>query len=414
MAVRSRKGRIEARRRHLARLRRPDLNRFYGINLADITPGAWTFRLSLVPGRGKKGVVIDHVVESFDWADEAAALTGNLSIVRPDPRKPSALPIAVGDRVKCDVRWRGSWYQLWQMGVEPWQTTLPDNAVSIPLADDLVQLDRGKIDWSYRKTKHRKRGWKADEVTRNVAKRLGLEVGQLARCRIRFDRLVKKKTSGLDILRQAWQKERDGTGRRFVIRIRNGKLEVIALRRNLILYVFKDQIQEAVLAMEQSSHPATVLVGRGHIGKGKGAKKVRHTEVRRDVLRRFGRVTREKDYGQVHSLADLKARVKRDYAKQLKITRTAQLTVPCVPFIRRGDGIQWRTNEPGWHGATSTTRDRSFVFCRTVRHSVSQDGQTTSLDLVQNDPYVKDALRLDKEQREKARKKRAARKRGGH
>lgn len=397
-------GRLERRAMAEARQKRPDLQRFYGRDLEPVRPGAFEFRLRLLRG-GAAPLDLTPVTEAFFWEDAEAVLTGGLELRRPDPEDASSIPIGVGHRVSCDVRWQGSWYRLWQMRVQPHSVDVGEGSLTVDLRDDLVLLGRERRDWSFRKTKTRKRGWFCHEIAMEVAKREGLKVGVIAKGKYRLDRLVRKNASGLDVLRAAYGHERRKSGRRFVIRMRNGLLDVIALQRNLILYEFKEQVEAAQVAQERAIRPVTVLEGRGRVGRGKGARRVRHTEARRAVIDRFGRTVEKKDYGRVDSLADLRDKVLRDYAKKLRVKRTASLTVPGVPFLRRGDSCRWVTKEEGWYGSTTELRDRSFVYVRQVRHSVTGGEYTTSMEVVQEDPYVKDAARQDREARERARAK---------
>lgn len=386
---------------------RPDLRGLYGKTLPEVTPGAFDFRLQLIRP-GAHALELDEVVEEFNWVDDGSILSGSMTVRRPDPERAASLPIGVGHRVRCSVRWRGSWYRLWEMRVQSPETDVGQGSLTVPLTDDLALLSRGRRSWSFRKTKQRKRGWYAHEVAREVARREGIPLGHIARGKHRIPRLVKKKASGLDVLRAAYGHEREKSGTKFIIRLRDGKLEVIPLQRNKTLYVFKDQIEDAFIQQRQSARPVTVIRGRGHIGKGAGAKKVKHTEYRRAIVRRFGHVAEEKDYGRVDSVADLRSRVRRDLAKRIRIKRTASLTVPGVPFLRRGDACQWVTREPGWYGSSTQSRDRSFVYLTSVSHSVSSTGYTTSIDVTQEDPYVKDEKRQDREARDAARRRREA------
>lgn len=404
MAV-SRAGRTQRAATATARARRPDLRRHYGQPLSDVMPGAFEFRLRLLR-TGASPLLLDEVVESFSWEDADDVLTGSLSLRRPDPEDAESLPIGVGHRVLCEVRWAGSWYRLWQMRVQPPGVDLPEGTVDVELRDDLVLLDRGRYDWSFRKTKRRKRGWLPQEVTREVARRLNVPIGSIAAGKHRKTRLVKKNASGLAVIREAYGHERQKSGRRFIVRMRDGLLEVLPLRRNEVLYIFREQIESALLTQEQAIRPVTVIVGKGRIGKGSKARKVSVTAESREASRRFGRVEEEKSYGRVASVAELRGKAQRDLAKKLRIRRSARLTLPGVPFVRRGDACRWVTKEAGWHGSSSEIRDRSFVYVRSATHTVAAGEYTMTLDVVQDDPYVKDAERRDREARARARAKR--------
>lgn len=397
-----------------ARMRRPNVRKFYGRELKNIRPGDFEFSLTLLRGRGLGNVRIDTVVEAFDWTDEEAAMAGSLSLRRPDPDKPKSLPVARGHRVQCRCRPVGatSWYELWTMRCGSPETSVTDGTVTVELADDLSRLSHNRRDWTFRKTKRRKQGYFAHDITKEVCRREGVKVGALAKGTVRIDKLVKKDTDALTMIREAYKKEQEKTGRRFVIRMRKGRLEVTPFQRNRILYQFANQLQDVQLSEEQKDKPITVLEGKGRIGKGKGAKRVRYTEARRDIVDRLGYAHQEKDYGRVDSLKDLRERVQRDYSKNIEVKRTASFTTAGVPFIRRGHGIRWKNVEPGWHGKSESSLDRTFVYATSVRHRVDSSGYVTEMDIAQEDPFQKDEERLDKEAREKARKARKKRQRG--
>jgi hypothetical protein len=219
----------------------------------------------------------------------------------------------------------------------------------------------------------------------------------------------------LDAIRKAYKHEKEKTGRRFVIRMRRNRLEVVPYRRNPVLYQFGDRLMSAVLTQEGPDRPTTVIVAKGRIGKGKDAKKVEHRYYKRSAVRQLGKVELEKNYGTVDSLDDLRKKARTTLAEKLRPRRVGTLVTPGIPWVRRGDAIRWFNDEPGWHGATKHSKDRTFIFVRSARHSVSSSGYTTEMDVTQVDPYVKDRERRDKEARARKRKERKRdRKRGDH
>jgi hypothetical protein len=284
---------------------------------------------------------------------------------------------------------------------------------SVDLTDDLILLTRNRRDWTYRKTKKRKRGWYLHEIVHDVARREGVRLGRVARGRKRIDKLVKKNASALEVLREACAKEQEAHGIRFVIRMNNGRLDIIPYERNRILYQFDFGEEESSdLQQKQADRPVTVIEAKGHIGKGHAAKKVRATVQDRYVIRRFGRVVDERSYGKVASRAELVKKAKRDLAKGIKTTRTGTLTHRGIPFIRRGVGIRWVTREPGWYGRAEHSLDRSFLFTNAVTHTIAGPDYTMEVGVVQEDPFHADQERRDKERRRKARARR--KKRRGH
>lgn len=390
-------------------MHRPDLRKFYRGNISQLRPGDFEFTLDLLRGRGLKTINLDDITEQFGWADTEAVLTGDVSLRRPDPKK---FPVANGHTIRCRVRWPGGrWYEVWQMRVQPDIEVDPAGTATVNLKDDLDLLARGKRKRKYRKTKKRGRGWRCDEIVRDACRKDRVRIGRLAKGTKRLNKLEVDGTL-LELIKQAYVKEKEHSGRKFIIRMRNGRLEVVPYKRNRLLYVVEDQLETALLHQEQKANPVTVIEARGKVG----GKKVKLTVANRAIVRRFGRVTKEQDFGKVESRTELKKLAMRELASNVRVTRTADLSIPGIPFIRRGEGIRWINKEPGWHGSIGSvpkpefigSKDRTFVFVTTISHRVAST-YTTDLSIAQEDPFVKDRNARDKERREKARAKRKKR-----
>lgn len=422
-STRSRKNRAgqrERRRSHQHHLPLPRLGQLYDRELSDSHPGNYEFRLALMT-RGQRGrpLHLDRLVTGFSWADESSTLTGNVTIYRPDPDTPHLLVVRQGELLRCEVHRGDSWYRLWDMRIGAPSVDPIAGTITFDLSDDLEILRRDTHDWIFRKTKRRKRGWFLHEIVREVARRLGLRLGRVVRGRKRIDKLIKKGATALDVLRAACQKERDETKARLIIRIRDGRLEVIPYRRNVTLYQLGTRMESIQLdASTAKSRPTTVIRAKGKVGKGKDAKKVEEMVFHRGVTRRYGRVVQEKDYGHVDSRRDLRRQARRDLAKAIRVKRTAQFTHRGIPFIRRGHAIRWPNEEPGWHGREEghfrrggelTNRNRTFTFVTSITHTVDGADYTMDLTTSQEDPYYKDRDRRDLERQKKAHERRRRR-----
>jgi hypothetical protein len=399
----SRAGRNERANSAEGRVKKPNLTAIYSKKMSSVTAGDFEFRLKVYGGA--RAHVLRNVT-SFSWADEESALTGSVSLQRGSDA-PNEMQVAAGDRMACDVRagGSGSWFRLWVMEVQaPGSDSRAD---TIQLADDMIRLKRGKRDWAYRTTRSRKRGWFAHEIARDVARKIGVRVGTLAKGTKRIRRLVKDDALPLAVLIAAYAEEAKETGLRFVIRLRDGKLEIVPLRRNGVIYVIDGNERSIDLQESQKKNPVTVINAKARIGRGKDAKKVKATVTGgKAVVDRFGEVEKDEDYGVVKTRAEMIKLARRDLAEEVRITRTATLSIGGIPFLRRGDGCRWITREAGWHGSSFRSKDRSYAFVRAARHSVDPGEYVTEIDLVQDDPFLKDQERLDKERREKAEQRR--------
>lgn len=401
---RDRRGRTERRASRTRRSRTPDLHRFYRRRLPDITPGDFDFELALLPGRGLPPRRIDTVCESFEWNDAGPVLDGSISLRRPDPDSPASLPVGRGMLVRCRVNWKGRWYELWRMRCGVPETDVAAGAISVPLSDDLAGLSRDERQWAFRKTKRRKHGYYLHDVVVAVCRACGVKPGKIVRGTKRLDRIVMK-GSGLAVLRKAIEQEEKESGRRLVLRMRNGRLDLLPYERNRILYIFGAQLAEAAVAQTAKDRPVTVITGTARVGRGKETKKVKLTEFRRDIVRRFGYIKREKSYGRVKTRSGLLHLIRRDLAAEIRIVKAATVTLPGVPFIRRGEGCRLDLPREGFEGK------RAFVFVVRASHRVTAAEYTMDCDLVTVDPF----LQYKEEQEKEARKKkRRERRRGEH
>jgi hypothetical protein len=408
MAVQSRSarsdrtGREQRKRTPTGRSRRPDLSKHYGRRLPSIAPGEFTFEVTLLRGKGVASFPLTPYTVSFEWDDTQAAMTGNFQIRRPVPEDPASLPIGRGHRIRVRVRWAGRWYELWTMRCAPPELTLDGDGavVSVDVSDDLDIVNRGRRHYLRRTRKRHWHGYFGHDVLREEARKDGIRLGQIARCRYRMAK-IDVTGSFLDLVTAIYRHEREKTGARFVIRMRDGRLEVVPYRRNALIYVLAEQLRSATVQQQPKvANPATVIVGKARIGKGKAAKKIRHTEYRRDMVRRFGFVRKEKDYGRVGSIGELRAKVRRDLADEYRVEQTADVQHQGIPFIRRGDGAQINLAAGGYRGA------RSFVYCTGGSHQVEGGAYTSQWSFTTEDPFVKDRDRREKDARARKRRQR--------
>jgi hypothetical protein len=407
----ARKGREQRKRRGKGRERMPNLSRVYGKHLPPVVAGEFDFRMKVrrpeFKGEGKL-LDVTRVTTELDWSADS----GTANLKRPDPLDGNELGVHRQHLFILETRpfGEGNFRELWRMFVdgEP-PVTLSVGEVNLNLADPLALLDRGKRDWDFRKTKHRKRGWRAHEVAKYVAKKLNVPVGKLARGKEFFEMKDVKASTGLEVIKAAYAKETTANGHNYVVRFRNGKLQVIPYGRPGQVYVIKGIEHEAeVNATAAKSQPITVIVARGRVGH----KHVTARVFRAGVVRRFGRIEEERHYGRVKSKAQLRRQAERDLAKELQLNRTADLTLPILPFMEKGATVRWITPEAGWSGKGKGTRDRSYAYVTDCQHTLAggSGGNTTEIQLTQVDPYLADKQRLQAFVRNKKRKERADRK----
>jgi hypothetical protein len=349
---------------------------------------------------GAKPLNLDAAVETLEWRDESTVLAGTIGLRRPIPDDRDSLPVGRGHRIRLRVAWEGRWYELWQMRCLIPSTDPATGQVTVELLDDMDLLRRDVRDWNIRAGARRPRGMSTDEAARVVLK--GIPVRKLPKGVARLHRLKRHDRSRLDMLKSIYAIERRATHRKYLIRWVNGAVEITTFQRNTVLYVFEEQITEALLTVEGQSRPFTVIEAKGRVGKSASAKTIKWTMQRRDIVARFGRTVQQRNYGRVDSMADLKTRAKRTYAHNLRLTYSATVTVPGVPFIRRGEGVEIRIPSEGYKG------DDAMVYTTRVVHRVDPEGYTTEMDVNRVDPFEHERERREKELRAAARAKRKA------
>lgn len=399
---RSGKGRAEHKRTAQGRTHQPNLTRFYAHALSDWRPLKYEFRLTLLRGKGIASLPITPATESFEWTDDQAVLRGTITFRRPESTKGS-LPIGRGHQVRCQVKSGSNWRELWRMRLKSPDTDVGAATVTCEMADDLELLAASKDDFHFGKSKKNKpKGWLPHQIAVHICRLYGVRPGKIVRGKHRITKLTLKNKSPLDVIRAAYAHERKKTGRRYIINMEGGKLNVRPFKRNPVLYTMAELIESALLSQQTNEDKfATVLEAKGHIGKGKQAKKVRLTEFRRNVVRRYGYIKQQFNAGKVDSRADLRRQARRELAKRIRFKKTASLDHTCIPYIRRGDGVKMLLPAEGYKGKAA------FVFCSSVTHTVSGSTRTMSLELKSNDPFQADKERREKELRAI---KRAARK----
>lgn len=417
-------GREEALLTRIAQARAPDLRVYYRLGAPPVDLTAQALEVFLEPAidpahpGAKKGArtPLMSVLQSLTWTEEGTPMimTGSLTATLPE-NDPASLPVRRGSRISLVANANGVRIPLWTMRARSPQYDPISQTVTAELVDQMDALGRVIKRWAFKKDKRHPNGWTADRITRAVCHEMGVTVGKIPVATAKIKRLAPAEVaSAMDILILAWGKERTATGRSYDIIFDRGHLTVVpAFRRNPVLYSLKDRLTAATAASEAPEdqgenprdRPATRLVAHGYTLSGGKHHNLTYTAARPDLYGLLGRVTVAKKYGKVGSLKTLQSRAKRDLAKYLKVTQTAQITHPGIPFLHKGDAIQLTLPKYGYSGKDA------FIFIRSVTHSLQGANYTTDLDLVQVD-YSAAVLRqvVAAEARIAKRKARAARK----
>ena len=383
-------GQTQRERTQRGRERLPNLSQFYGNRLSDYRPGDFRFSYTLVhPGPNEN--ITDRVLD-VSWEDASSVLAGSIMVRRTRPDAFTSVALNRGNQIRCEFEWRDRRFEAWTMRLTGEPVIDPiAGSISATLANDLDNLARNEREWEFKDLR-------AHEIANKVANREGCPVGWLAKGEKKQKKL-KMKGSGLDVIRKAYREEKEETGIRYVIRFRDGRLDIRPFERPSILYEIDDVEEAASLAgTPKHEKPRTIIEGVGRM-KGKG--KIEVKLAAEQLIERFGRSTLHKNFGRVESKDELRKLCERELARQIEVKHTASITMPGVPFIGRGSTLLWRTKEPGWTGDSLRSRDRRYCYVRSVSHSAPGDGRyTMTMEVVQEDPYLADKRRRDQEARD--------------
>jgi hypothetical protein len=344
-------------------------------------------------------LVLDDFVESLTWTDSQASLSGTLLYRQPEKKR---LRVREGNLIV--LMWRpgpsGAWRELWQLRAHDLDETASDGSVTVNLQSELERLKASKDDFSYRKGKHRHRkGWKPQQITRDVCGRYGVLVGKLARGPkdYRISSLVKEGASPLDTITEAYDRLAKETEKKYVVEMRANRLTVRPLTYGKYLTEIGDLLTEASYqeGMKQGLKTALTVRGKG------GAKSVEVDVVDRKLTRRFGLIHDFMDDPDGDTRQKARRHGRKEIKRNKKPDRTVALTHPGIPVLSRGDAIRVQL------GAEFSLRRVCYVT--SVTHNLSVGDYSMDLEVALDDPYH------DEDSARKDRKKKAAkraRKRG--
>lgn len=385
----------------------PNLSKWYNRTIAPLRPGEFNFHVLLIrPEQKKKDRILPlgEALSNLDWDDSGQTMTASVELQRPDVEEVGSLPVRRAHTMRLTFDWTKKPYRLWDLRVQDEPTIdVQQGTLSVNLEDDLAPLDKNQRDWEYRSSKkHHPKGWTCDQVARDAAKKEGVRISKLVKGTKDVSPLTKKSTSALEVIRAAYAEEAKSSGRVFYLRLRRGKLEILEYKRRKIAYVINNLITAGTLdSSPVNQHPVTVIEAHARIQGHHVTMNVFRTK----PLRQFGRLVKKKDYGRLDSRAALRTKAKEDLVRELKVTRTATLTIPGVPFLERGDTVRWITKERGWFGRDPITKaDRSYGFVKGASHSSAAGDYTTTLTLSQVDPFLLDQKARDQIQRQQKRR----------
>lgn len=351
----------------------------------DLRVKDYNWRIFCYRGNRNDRIRLDPMVTSMNWED-ALIQTVNLSLV--NPLDNDKLNVDLGHKITVfySAKETGGWKKLWSLRVTSVTESADGETMEIEAADELEWLKKSKDDFSYRKGKgkskdKRPKGWLAHQITRDVCKRYGIKVGSLVKGKKRITKLTKKGASPLSIIEEAYKQEREETGFKYVIRMRNGKLSVTRLRRSRELLIYGGQALDGQVTRRLNDKLATELTVRGQIKDG-GSEKKKTIKVQatKKIRRRYGYIH---DFwnldGEAEGLKQMRKEAKRELTDRQEPDEEVTISVPGYPGLQRGDAIRLNWPRAGM---------KELVYVTAASHSVSPGEYTTELTLSFDEFYV--------------------------
>lgn len=366
--------------------------------------GLGQFQFRLVWLRQGKDPVVLTTTEAISWTepddDAGPVVTGSATVRQPTYARP--LRFVEGDRVRIDVAERqgAAYRELQTMRVQEVNETIVPGSIVLDLAVDLATAARSESSFLYAKSKSRPRGWRFDEIVRDVCDRYGIAIGALPKGKNYYKSLATKETdaplfnaSPLDIIIAAIRKEQDVTGRRFVVRWRLDKLWVYPFTPSALLLEMGPAIIEAAFSRGFRSDFATALTVRNFAVDSSGVddtgtKKKKFRKIVVPIVNEPAAKAAQARYGVVHrnvfvtdvdSIAEARQLGLRHLARVMRPERAFSLTHPGVPWLRRGHTIR----------VVSRENDINLVvFVDSIQHQVSSSGYTMDVVLKFEQPYA--------------------------
>jgi hypothetical protein len=294
------------------------------------------------------------------------------------------LPISRGDVVRLDVSSGGKWLEVVRMRLYKPSEDPAGKTITWEAHDDGYLLQLSRDDFHFRRGKHRRRrGWRAHEIAAAVAKQYRIPLGRVAEAKHYIKRLDMTNSSPMQVLQRAYALEKDHTGRRFVIQFNRGKIDILPLARNPMLYGMGPMLTAATIADDtDDGRWATAVTVRGSHKKGKKVHKIETEYIDKPRVRKYGFIHKIVRDTAVDSDTEARARAKRYIAKHSEVTQTVEMTGPGIPFIRRGNAMKVAIPR------VALEDQDGILFVTSHEHTLSGGDFTMTLAMGFSDPYI--------------------------
>lgn len=338
---------------------------------------------------GSKMVTLDEI-ESIQWDDASAVMTGSVTLREPDPAGLAGVPD--GNQVVCEYRQEGgAWTGLWTMRIVSPTKTVENKQRTYSLANDLQRLVDSTDTFKFVKGKLRPLGWRTDQAIKSIFDAYGIEIapGGLPKMNSRITNWTLIDQHPLDVVHSALTRERNVTGIKYALRLdAQGRAVISAFKRPTQLYRLGVALMSAVYSVTRHPRFATALTVRAQTTSTskdkKGHKKAVASKISvsmssKGAIKRYGFVHRNIYSPDATSNATALNEGNQFLAAVAISTQQIQGSMSGMPTLRRLDAI--RFDFPA-------DKISQVVYITDASHSVGGGTYTTTFTASFDDPFV--------------------------
>lgn len=348
-----------------------------------VTLGIDQWRCRVIRGNVPDILTVDSEATEVQWSDGEGAMTGSVTLARvfKDGSNPT-----ISNGHLFILEWRRTdydeWHEIWRLRVASPDVSVDGKTVTYALEEDSIYLSKSKTKFRFGKKKHLPHGPQLESIIEAVARDFAFKIGEMYPMKHRVKKLTVN-GSPMDLIIRVLRLERtEGGGRRLIWRWRNGKLDIVPLRRSTNMLLIGPAIATANYTQSMKDSFATAIRVRATM-KAHGGQKRKKTSVLvedKDAIARYGYILKEIDAPKgVDTRAEVQKFARASLLRRSKLVKETTFTHPGVPTLRRWDAIKLYLPEVGLN---------TLCYVKQVDHSVSAGSYTMDVTLGFTDPFV--------------------------
>lgn len=349
-----------------------------------ISLGRDEWRVRVIRGNVPDILTVDVEVTEVSWTDNPdGAMTGSVTLARPF-KAPGIETISNGHLFVLEHRTSSyaDFQEVWRMRAKTPDVSVDGKTVSYSVVADTDLLQRSHTTFRYGKSKGLPDGPRLESIIRDAAEDFGFKIGEMYPLHHRVKKLTVK-GSPYDLIVRCLRLERtEGGGRRIIWRWRNGKLDIVPLRRSQNMLLLGATILSASYTQDMKDSFATAIRVRGTM-KAHGGKKRKKGSVLvedDDAIGRYGYILRELSAPKgVDTREEMERYAKRQLLTRRKLKKEVSFSHPGVASLRVWDAIKVYLPEVGLN---------TLCYVNSVEHSVTPGSYTMDVTIRFTDPYI--------------------------